>query len=133
MSPELDKLLCEKYPKIFNLRYGDLSSTAITFGLECNDGWFDLIDTLCDQIQKHIDHNANRDVPQFVVSQVKEKFGTLRFYGDGGDQMTDGMIWLAESLSGKLCETCGSPGKLRGKGWYYTACDKHTKKEHQDE
>jgi hypothetical protein len=26
-------------------------------------------------------------------------------------------------------EECGAPGKIRGRGWYYTACDKHTREE----
>ena len=61
--------------------------------------------------------------------QVKEKYGTLRFYTTGGDKLTDGMIWFAENMSARTCEVCGMPGKMRGKGWYYAACDEHTQKE----
>jgi hypothetical protein len=30
-------------------------------------------------------------------------------------------------MSTITCETCGAPGKRRGRGWIYTACDAHTK------
>lgn len=129
MREELDKLLCEKYPKIFADRYKPMIETAMCWGFECGDGWFDLIDNLCKEIQWHLDKNSKKDTPQFVCDQVKEKFGTLRFYGHGGDEKIRAFIWFAESFSGKLCETCGKPGKLRGDGWYYTACDEHTNKE----
>ena len=32
-------------------------------------------------------------------------------------------------MSSIICETCGAPGKHRGRGWFYTACDAHTKEE----
>jgi hypothetical protein len=130
MREELDNQLSESYPKLFINRYGNIQETAMCWGFDCGDGWFDLIDTLCDNIQRYLDQNKN--VPQVVVEQVKEKFGTLRFYVEGGDQMTNGMIWFAESMSGRLCETCGKPGKIRGKSWYYTACDEHTREEHRN-
>jgi hypothetical protein len=102
------------------------------WGFECGDGWFDLIDELCDSIQRYIDQNPSLNVPQVEVEQVKEKFGTLRFYVSGGDDLTLGMIWFAESMSGRICETCGKPGKRRGHGWIYTACNEHTREEDND-
>ena len=70
---------------------------------------------------------AEQYVP--VVSQVKEKFGTLRFYINGGTDEHYNYIRFAESMSARTCEKCGAPGKLRGSGWYYTACDEHTDKD----
>lgn len=64
--------------------------------------------------------------PQVVAVQVKEKFGTLSFYTEGGDDYTRGVESLAESMSAVTCEICGSPGKIRGSSWLYTACDQHT-------
>lgn len=133
MRDELDKQLCEKYPKIFADRYKPAHETAMCWGFECGDGWYDLIDTLCAEIQWHLDKNAKPDTPQFVAMQVKEKFGGLRFYGHGGDEKIRAFIWFAESMSNKICETCGAPGKRRGSGWVYVACDTHTKEEHLDE
>jgi hypothetical protein len=71
-------------------------------------------------------------IPQVTLDQVKEKFGTLRFYYTGGDDEISGMVRMAESMSGVTCEECGNPGERRGSGWIYTACDTHTKPEHLD-
>jgi len=129
MSPEKTKLLVEKYPTIF-MRIADPDSNDKTplamFYIECNDGWFDLIDMLCEKIQRRVEW---KKIEPVICAQVKEKFGTLRFYVDGGDEITDAYISFAEDLSGRICETCGNPGKMRGKGWLYTACDEHTKPE----
>lgn len=122
MNEEHDKFLCEKYPKLFANRHKSMQETAMCWGFECGDGWFNLINTLCYSIQRYIDQTG---APQVVVDQVKEKFGTLRFYVTGGDDNTDGMITLAENISGKICEVCGSPGTTGGKGWVRTLCDTH--------
>ena len=127
MRQELDEKLCRDYPKIFANRFGDMKETAMCWGFDCGDGWYPLINLLCREIQWHIDKNAKEGTPQFVASQVKEKFGGLRFYGNGGDNRINDFIWFAESMSTIMCETCGAPGKRRGRGWIYTACDAHTK------
>lgn len=135
MRQELDELLCAKYPKIFANRHGDMKETAMCWGFECGDGWFNIIDQLCSNIQHHIDwaqqqkekYGRGEGCSQVVSVQVKEKFGTLRFYTNGGDEQIYGMIRMAESMSAVTCEDCGAPGKLRGRGWLYTACDVHTK------
>lgn len=67
------------------------------------------------------------DVPQFRATQIKEKFGTLRFYYNGGDEFIGGVISAAENISAHTCEICGNPGKLRSGGWMRTLCDKHAK------
>lgn len=135
MRKELDDQLCKKYPKIFADRYKPMTVTAMCWGFDIGDGWYTIIDRLCGQIQNHIDWK-NRDgekVAQVVASQVKEKFGGLRFYYSGGDDVVDGMVRMAESWAANSCETCGKTGKLRGGGWLYTACDEHTKPEHLED
>lgn len=122
MGPELDKQLCEKYPEIFANRHADKMTTAMCWGFECGDGWYQIIDALCGCMQGYVSANSK---PQVVAAQVKEKFGTLRFYCDGGNDMTEGMIWMAEHLSSVTCEVCGAPGELRGGGWLKTRCDDH--------
>jgi hypothetical protein len=62
---------------------------------------------------------------QVVAIQVKEKFGTLRFYYSGGDDVVNGIERMAESMSAVMCETCGAPGRSRRGGWIQTLCDAH--------
>lgn len=64
-------------------------------------------------------------VPQVVVEQVKEKFGTLRFYYRGGDSFIRGLVSMAEAMTEVTCEECGNPGKLLSGGWVRTLCRKH--------
>jgi hypothetical protein len=66
-------------------------------------------------------------VPQVVALQVKEKFGTLRFYYTGGDEVIDHLVYMAESFSGVTCEVCGNLGKLNNEGWIKCLCEKHEK------
>jgi len=88
------------------------------------------------------------EIKQVTVDQVKEKFGTLRFYYTGGDEYIRGMVTMAESMSGTTCESCGNPGERTGGGWIKTTCKpcednraalyaaemaKTTKKENQNE
>jgi len=64
-----------------------------------------------------------------VAVQVKEKYGTLRFYYDGGDRFIDGLEFMAESMSAVTCEVCGNPGKLVGGGWVRTLCKTHAEEQ----
>lgn len=131
MNSELDAKLVEKYPKIFSDRFGIPQETLMCFGFEHGDGWYNIIDKLCENIQSHIDwHNrAGEKVPQLVAVQVKEKFGALRFYTGPSTDYIRGMIAMAESMSEVTCEECGSPGKRRSGGWIRTLCDEHAGKD----
>jgi hypothetical protein len=149
MKLELDKLLCEKYPKMMVNRNKDMKETCMCWGFECGDGWFNILDQLMSNIQHHIDWKEKQRnwtvtfnskakpeefrevpelIPQVTLDQVKEKLGTLRFYYTGGDEYIRGMVTMAESMSGTTCETCGNVGKFRGKSWFYTSCDEHNLK-----
>ncbi len=95
--------------------------------MSVGDGWYWLIDQLCECIQSYIDANKK---DQIEATQVKEKFGTLSFYYHGGDEMISGMVWLAENMSGSICETCGSTENItQTKGWIKTICKKCLEKE----
>ena len=178
MKKELDEKLVKKYPKIFANRYADMRTTCMCWGFEHDDGWYWLIDNLCNSIQSYIDNNSKKEriknkyvryvidysrkirykflfkrgyffefirneilnlneflekhfeketyesIPQVIATQVKEKFGALRFYYEGGNDVIDGMVWLAEHQSYNICEECGSTKNIgRTKGWITTLCE----------
>lgn len=60
------------------------------------------------------------------ASQVKEKYGGLRFYMSSSTEEMEKLIDKAEECASKTCEQCGKTGSLRttSHGWYYTSCDK---------
>lgn len=64
-------------------------------------------------------------VQKVTVAQIKEKFGGLRFYYDGGDDYVSGLVDMAEAWANRTCETCGTLGSQRSGGWIRTLCDKH--------
>jgi len=115
------KQMEERFPRMFANPYG---------GFCVSEGWWPIIETLCSNIQSHTDWwNKNREnrpiVEQVVVAQIKEKFGGLRFYYEGGDDQISGMVRMAEAWANNTCENCGAPGKRREGGWIKTLCDHH--------
>jgi len=133
MKQEYDTYLCTTFPKMFVNRYKPMTETTMCWGFDCGDGWYNIIRVLCSNIQHHIDWRNRKNeldpnqpiVPQVTVDQVKEKFGTLRFYCTGGDDYIDGLVSMAESMSSVICEVCGNSGSTLGRGWLTTLCEKH--------
>jgi len=105
-----DDLLCQSYPELFNDRYKSTYETRICDGFCCGDGWFDIIDSLCSEIATQV--KAGK-MPPVVVTQVKEKIGTLRFYFRGGNDETRRLKELARQKSERTCEACGRSVELR--------------------
>jgi hypothetical protein len=123
MSEELEydafaKSMETKYPKMFSQPYG---------GFAVGKGWWPILQALCANIQYYLNwkNKESEVVPQVVVGQIKEKFGGLRFYYEGGDDRVQGMVVMAESWADQSCETCGAPGTSGGKGWIKTLCPTH--------
>lgn len=130
MKAELQKKLFQKYPKIFADKDKSMKESLMCFGIETEDGWYWLIDNLCNTIQGYIDNNNK---PQIKGVQVKEKFGRLRFYINSSDELIEGMIWLAEDLSGTICEMCGTTKEVgKTSGWIRTICDKCRRLRHNN-
>jgi hypothetical protein len=89
----------------------------------CHDaGWYEIV-VACDQRLAVID-------PDYVVHQVKEKFGTLRYEcvpsGEWRPELWgtfDVIVSEAEHASTITCERCGEPGVLhKGKLLLKTLC-----------
>ena len=111
--------LIEKYPLIFK----DYVGNPGRCNWSCPDGWITLVDTLCSSLQWNTDkNNSDGRYPQVECSQVKEKFGGLRFYTNGATEGQYGAIYFAESLSYRICMVCGSMKNVKqiNGGWIET-------------
>ena len=77
-----------------------------------------------DEAKKEMD-NAAAEIP--VASQVKEKFGGLRFYVDRATKEHHEVIDFAERMSYHICEECGSMKDVQTweMGWLTTLCKEH--------
>ena len=91
--------------------------------IDTDDGWFDLIYKLCQDIDAILKKDAA--LKQFSVDQVKEKFAGLRFYISGFNGEISSLVQKAEAESFKTCERCGRRGSMYiSGGWYKTLCKK---------
>jgi len=157
MRAELQDKLYKSYPELFvQATYVPKKGEMIcpmAFGLGCDDGWYDLLETLC----RFIDFNMKRNwrhYPRVEFSQIKEKWGELRVYtvmynysreecesfnekpltDEQWEKITNwrkdgstyfyGAIDFATSISRRTCETCGKPGTIRSDGYVQCRCDK---------
>ena len=171
MNRDLQQKLFDKYPKIFQETKLGESQSCMAWGLEIGEGWYSIIDLLCDAVTytystsvmideedgKRLGISPTTDFkgndpryflsvepPQFVATQVKEKFGGLRVYyrlefdpqvqelfkqtGKYPDLQKiverysaymDGIVHCAEALSYRTCEVTGGPGEMHIRsGWY---------------
>ena len=81
-----------------------------------------IFEKIADWIYKHAPKGPRPSI-SLEITQIKEKFGGLCFYYVGGDNEIRGMVRLAESMSYKICESCGTTHNVgRTKGWFYTVC-----------
>ena len=148
MREQLFEELAKKYPDLFQKARAEY--------FETNDGWYNIIDVLCGMISKDVDqlrkklahYNSKGDHDRAaevtirldkeieklpMIVQVKEKYGTLRFYYYGGTEEMEHYVSMAEHMSAVTCEECGAPGKERPGSWIKTLCDLHARVQKSNE
>jgi hypothetical protein len=95
--------------------------------MDCGDGWFDLLRDLTKKLEQYAKayyekYGREQSCLMYPI-QIKEKYGTLRFYMSCETDETYAMIEQTEHVSAITCERCGKPGKLRCEnGWYEVRC-----------
>lgn len=126
MKTELQQQLFDIEPRWFRDK-DDLRASLMAFGFECGDGWFPVLKKGMEWIKAHMYDEwsfPSGYTHDFQVMQVKEKFGTLRFYVYGGDKYIDNIISAMGLASSVICEGCGAAGELTTDGgWYRTECN----------
>ena len=118
MSPDKEKLLTDTFPILYRDIHRPMIENLVLFGFECENGWFGIIWDLSEKLS-----SLNEDI---LAMQVKEKYGSLRFYISSGSNKAFDLIDEAETKSRSTCEICGKAGKIRRRGtWLKTLCDVH--------
>lgn len=134
MNKKHTERIFNDFPEIFAGRDKPIPESLLLFGFECDDGWYDLVYNLCKKLKLLMDLTG----VMVEAMQVKEKYGTLRFYagmrtppklsptGDFNEvlgEIIDDLINEAENRSAFICEVCGKTGCLCSSGyWYKTLC-----------
>lgn len=124
MNQELTQKLYDDYPELYRGRDKSMSETAMCFGFDCRDGWFEIIYALSKDLMQ-LSAEAGIRAPEVV--QVKQKFGGLRYYIHGGTREINSRIHEVEEESMAVCEVCGEAARTRGGDWIQTLCDEHFK------
>jgi hypothetical protein len=121
-------LLAKKYPSVFK----NIDST-VDYNLPA--GWVSLVEKLCEELSPILDEERKRtpetqENPLFVLLQIKEKFGGLRFYymmntkNDTLVRTVERIIDRAEDMSYTVCEVTGKKGDLCRSGIHFkTLCE----------
>lgn len=156
MKQEFETKLAEKYPFMRRMKSideqkletGYVYNTFWAYGYEHGSGWYELLCAMCEEIVEA--YRRENEPLDIVVEQVKEKFGSLRFYysvaginrhyhaidclGQGGFRISPvrkpvhrevaHIVQRYEQKSKTICEKCGKHGLLRSDlRWVMTLCD----------
>ena len=124
---EENKELIEKHPyllprdflgnKIENYNY------EFTYLDDMPQGWRAAFGgQMCNEITEFL--KAHDFLYQYRVVQIKEKFGELRWYDNGGPDGLYDIIGKYEILSGKTCICCGDVATKYSTGWISPYCEK---------
>lgn len=106
MRQELIKELKDKYDFLDNVE------------ISCRDGWYNLIDEMCEEISQ-IDYEID-------ITKIKQKMGTLCVNTRDLSIEQNKIIYEYESLSYKICEMCGREGTLNNvNGYRIILCEEH--------
>ncbi|MFJ4113954.1 antitoxin Xre/MbcA/ParS toxin-binding domain-containing protein [Pseudomonas sp. NPDC089758] len=118
MYRPLELGLVSRYSSLFD----DQRSMQDDFTFECTNGWFDLIAANLKLVERY----AELERLKVEITQVKEKFGLLRMYHRGGDEVVDRLLDIAELVSASTCEVCGAEANVvEQQGWLRACCHLH--------
>ena len=116
MNPNLTRKIVAQHPTLLSL---PKRSVVAHRGIECGDGWYDLIDDTLSRIEQHCATNGS-GLP--AITQIKEKFGSLRIYLTPTTDAFMSILTAAERKSATICEQCGRPGTLVSAPFPHATC-----------
>lgn len=124
-----NKKLIEEYPFLLprNVWTGEVMkgyNYTYTEWDDLPDGWRKAFgDILLEELRESlIKHNF---LNKFRFSQIKEKYGSARFYHFGAPEETCNILRKYEFLSEYICVKCGKPNVpvIDNHGWYEPLCE----------
>jgi len=102
----------------------DFSYTELTMGMPT--GWIIAFSLdMCEEIKNELVKIGSLD--EYRISQIKEKYGHLRWYSFGTTSDIEAIISKYSKMSEITCEYCGEKSEYITHGWISTACEKHAR------
>ena len=100
-----------RFPILFQDRKKSMQETCMCWGIECPKGWYHILEQLCTVLEFQNMKYVKAYNIAIVADQVKEKFGTLRFYFSVRTVDDDGVVitevdengdWKSDKLTNRL-------------------------------
>ena len=130
---ESNKILVEKFPFLlphnrwtnevsddYDYSYTEIDAMPLgwkkAFGLQ-----------MCEDIKKVL-QKGDGLLESYRILQIKEKYGSLRWYDNFTTEELNKVINKYEELSMRTCIDCGEPATKISMGWISPYCDSCTKK-----
>lgn len=114
--------LYSKYPVMFSEKSLSSADSCMHWGVQCGNGWYQLLDILFGEITGYLKYNIQ--CAPVILTEVKEKFGSLRVRYRGGDANIKGMVDMAIKMSSTICEVCGTNQDVIRDEFHQTICNK---------
>lgn len=78
---------------------------------------------MCKEIKRSLkEHHV---LSKFRIEDIKEKFGTLRFYYNAAPDEVSDIVQKYEYISYYTCIVCGKPAPFVTEGWISPYCEEH--------
>lgn len=118
LSREEEAAIDEGWRRRIDALYGRLGVGHVAAGR----GWYGLIEDALEQINASL---RPEDLAGFRITDVKEKYGTLRIYVDNAPDAVEAIVEIAQRRSALTCDRCGDQGRVGGRGWLACRCGRH--------
>lgn len=80
---------------------------------------------MCKEIRAALLKHGWKCLFKYRITQIKEKYGTLRWYDLNSTQEIQDIINKYEDISYRTCVVCGKPATKISTGWICPYCDEH--------
>ena len=125
---ELNKKMVEEFPFLLpHNRWTDKVSEDYDYSYNelwaLEKGWAKAFgyELLCELKDALVEANY---LDKYRITQIKEKYGSLRWYDFGAPEKAFDILRKYESLSYKTCFICGEPATHETYGWINYVCEK---------
>ena len=106
----------DKIPDDFDYEYTILD--------EMPDGWRNAFGLqMMEELRAGLLEGGEKYLEEYRIEQVKEKFGSLRWYSNFDTKGTSVVVRKYEEISERTCIHCGKPATWISQGWICPFCD----------